>query len=343
MKQLRGFVALCIAGAVLAACSGGSQGVTPVTPGMTSQQPDLAAPVSLAGKGSGPVGVTAADRHFAATFQAGQAHVFYTESHMPHVVRPAVGYPADVRCAIYGGTCTTMPASSAINVYISVDGGKTCTTEVCWGHPEEFLKALAGTKFVGLITQYTKGAASGYKYGGHVSVKFPLYPHTVLYENDLFTILAAAAKSAGKIGTSFEYHLFIPPGVDTCFDLTTSCYSPDNPSTWAFCAYHSSAYVPAYKNFLVFSVEGYMNAKFPGCRNSAKVTSENMQASVLSHESFESWSDPVFNPAPLGYQGPFGEIGDICAYQFFTDVKGGGRTWNVQQEYSNAVHGCNNQ
>ena len=81
--------------------------------------------------------------------------------------------------------------------------GGTCTTEACWGNPEEFLKALAGSSFAGLITQYTPGKASGYTYGGSLSVTYSSLKYDrIFYQNDLGTILAAAIAHFGSVGTT---------------------------------------------------------------------------------------------------------------------------------------------
>lgn len=352
MKQLARFAAVLIAGAALAACSG-NQGVTPTGAGTAPMQPSFAKQPAAVRVSGDPeiIRVSSHDIEFAKTFKAGQKHIFMTADHMSTKPDSGVGYPADMQCAVYGGKCTTMPSSNAYNIYVSIDG-KHCVTEKCWGHPEEFLKALAGSAFAGLETQYKGGPASGYKYGGHLAVTYPHYTN-VFYDNDLLAILSAAANKIQAVGPVAEYHLFIPPGYDVCNDFSTQCYSPDNPSTLVFCAYHSSVYVPSIKQFIIFSVEPYMftpvktaSGSYYPCRNadpSLPPSEDNFQASVLGHESFESWSDPIFDPYPQGYTGRFGEVGDVCAYAYFTNVKAKAMTFNVQEIYSNKVHGCNNQ
>ncbi len=220
------------------------------------------------------------------------------------------------------------------------------------GHTRGFFKGIAGSESVGLIEQYTGTSATGYKYGGSAAVPYTsLKYEKVFYDNDLLTILATAVAHFRKVGTTAEYHIFIPPGYDVCETETTSCYSPDNLPDFAFCAYHSSAYVPSLKTNIVYSIEPWAGAKVSyngkeiyGCGNSAKPSVESFQASLLAHESFESWSDPVFPPPsynPLGYVNYDGdEIGDVCAYRFFTNVKVGKTTYNVQDMYSNEDHGC---
>jgi hypothetical protein len=359
MKQLFArYGGVTIVAMALAACSG-NQGLTPPAALTQDTQPAVA---SLA-RATGPqaVRITPADISFARTFQFGKPHLASTRLHDLYPKgsgRPASpGYPMDMACAVYGGTCTTMPSSTAYDVYVSPDG-KHCMDESCWGTPEEFLKGLAGTKFAGLVTQYTHGKASGYTYGDSIAVPYTSLAYSnVFYDNDLGTILAAAVKHFGKAGNTVEYHIFLPPGYDTCEDETTSCYSPDNLPAFAFCAYHSSAYIPALATNVIYSIEPWAGATVKGgngkkyypCGNSSPSvapSAANFQASLLAHESFESWSDPLF-PAPsydpLGYVNYYGmEIGDVCAYRFFTTLKTKKFSYNVQDMYSNAAHACNN-
>jgi hypothetical protein len=247
-----------------------------------------------------------------------------------------------------------MPSSKAYNVYVSPDG-KHCTTEACWGDPEEFLKAVAGSSYAGLVTQYTHGKASGYTFGGSLSVKYSSLKYDkIFYQNDLATILAAAVAHFGAVGTTAEYHLFLPPGYDSCYDASTACYSPNNLKTFAFCAYHNSEYVPSLKTSIVFSVEPFAGAqvKYQGKEvyicgytgPSAKPSLNNFTASNVVHESFESWADPIVNYYPLGYFNPtYDEIADVCAGSYYFKFGAGGKSWIVQEIYSNLVHGCTSQ
>lgn len=341
-----GGIALCTA--ALAACSGVNQSVPAVQspalsqPAARQQAPAKAAPVVVA--------VTSADRAWARTFRAaGAPHIMPPVFKHSAMRRPnAVGYPFDMTCQT--AKCPVMNASVAYNVYVSLDG-KTCTTESCWGDPEEFLKALAGSSMAGLVQQYTGGAPTAYTFGGSMAVKYP-HPYTnTFYFEDLITILAAAAHHFKAVGLNAEYNLFLPKGVDTCFDQTASCYSPDNLSSFAFCAYHTAVFAAA-NTPIVFSVEPYQNATYKyqgktyyGCQNSTVPAGTNRlnsgTASTLSHESFESWSDPLPN---TGYfNAIFGaEVGDVCAYWSMAPFTSGSASWWIQQEYSNSVHGCNN-
>jgi len=329
----------------LAACSGTSQTIpagSALAPAQSSVRPQTLRPQVLS--------VTAADRATARTWRVAAApHITGTAFHnkFAHLRAHApVGYPLDMTCQTK--KCPVMSSSTAYNVYVTPDG-KKCATEKCWGNPEEFLKALSGSTLAGVAQQYTKGAASAYTYGGSVAVKYSLAYTNTFYNNDLFTILVAAVKHFKATGLNAEYHLFLPPGIDTCFDQYGECYSPDNLNSFYFCAYHT-AVLAGKGTFIVYSVEPYQNAtvtyggqKLYGCQDQVVPPGTNRlqsgTASTLSHESFEAWSDPLPNTG--WFNAPYGvEIGDICAYAYMATEKMGGHSWYVQQEYSNTYHGC---
>jgi hypothetical protein len=82
---------------------------------------------------------------------------------------------------------------------------------------------------------------------------------------------------------------FCPPGTDECFDSSFSvCYSPDNPNTCFFCAYHGSADFSDIGHVL-YSVELYQNV--PGCSDPPRTPNAQLADStndVLSHELLET-------------------------------------------------------
>lgn len=351
MKQrFARFGGAIILATAMAACSGTNSIPVASGPATTPQLNVAPAKAVLAdGKYHGMVEITAADREMASRLMpAGVPHIMGTAYNHKSVPNAApVGFPLDMTCQTTA--CPVMPSSKAYNIYVTLDG-KTCKTESCWGNPEEFLKALAGSTFAGIAQQYTKGAASAYTFGGSLSVHLNHPYSNTLYNEDLFTVLAAAAHKFGAVGLTSQYHLFLPPGTDTCFDQYAICYSPDNLKSEVFCAYHSAVLynVGGKATPIVFSVEPYQNvqieyngAKAYLCQNSTVPKGTNRlnsgTASTLSHESFEAWSDPEPN---TGWFNPYygEEIGDVCAYRFM-DHQPTGKWW-IQQEYSNTYHGC---
>lgn len=113
----------------------------------------------------------------------------------------------------------------------------------------------------------------------------------ILYDDDILAIVHAGGNAFGT-GYDQIYHVFIPPGVDVCITGTNQCYSPDNPSTFFFCAYHSSVTFSDIGHTL-FTVEPYQNVAgcsvAPGSPNGALVDSTS---NLLSRELFETISDP---------------------------------------------------
>ena len=249
-------------------------------------------------------------------------------------------FPADLVHS--GGATLTTTANHAL--YVDYTG----TVAANWGNPEGFLTDLGKSTFIHLTDQYTGLTTAGrYTVGGNASISYSYFGN-VLYEHDLWAMVYAGAKRYGS-GAGHLYHVFLPKGTDTCFDLSAQCYSPDNSNTFYFCGYHS------YVTFsdigtVYFTAEPYQDV--PGCQvatpspNSQLIDSTN---SVLSHEVFEAITDPGAGSGWVnrtsadlyGY-----EIGDEC--QGLGNSTGAldptflinGKKYEVQTEYSNTYHAC---
>lgn len=219
----------------------------------------------------------------------------------------------------------------------------------CWGNPSGFLTDLGKSTFMKLVDQYVGSTTlNRYTVGTSASVTVTIFPGSsgvpTLGENDILAIVHAVAKLTG-FGTGYGnlYHVLIPPGVDTCMD-EGGCYSPDNPASFVFCAYHFTV------NFTDighthYTVEPFQNVA--GCQVPASPTPPNGQLadstnSTLSHEVFEAITDPDIT---TGYRALntasvlFEEIGDLCAGPhaiFLID----GKPYEVQLEYSDFYHAC---
>jgi hypothetical protein len=267
-----------------------------------------------------------------------------TVTSVPALPQPGF-YPADL--VYHGGP--VLPSAEHNLVYFNCPSGPTA----CWGNPATFLQKLNNSAFIHLSDQYvTTSANFRYPVGRSVSINETLQTN-VLGLNDIFSIVhAAAVKLSVPSGYNNIVHLFLPRGIDTCFDLTSICYSPDYPPSFVFCAYHGSVVFNDIGH-IMFTVEPYQNV--PGCQvatptpNGALVDST---ASVLSHETFETITDPDGNAwwsdVSLIEQGA--EIGDVCepvgnaAGQFLDPVFiVGGKNYKIQLEYSNKFHGCTHQ
>jgi hypothetical protein len=228
----------------------------------------------------------------------------------------------------------------------------TCTIAGCWGNPEGFLRDLSESDFIHVVDQYTGlHAREPYTVGFRARFTGAL-PATPLSTSDLATFLHALVANTGVAGYRHIYHLFLPPGVDTCFDppFDNQCYSPDNPATFVFCAYHGSGDFPDLNQHVLFTVEPFQAV--PGCANGSGPPNGTLIDSTndtLSHETFETITDPdgdaFWNRSNFGLFGE--EIGDEC---LFVDpvtlnlteptFRINGKLYRVQSEYSNQRHAC---
>jgi len=230
--------------------------------------------------------------------------------------------------------------------------GGNCPVSVCWGNPPEFLKNLSTSQFIHLADQYI-GLTGDDRYQLGASFKYSYTPPTTpLTDANMQTVVHAAALAGGINGYHHIFHVFLPPGQDECFDSTfTTCYSPDNSSTFFFCAYHGSVTFSDVGHVL-YTVEPYQNVQ--GCQvgtdtpNGQLVDSTN---DVLAHETFETITDPDIDAwRNLTSNALFlSEIGDECQFIIFVgnnvyfdpDVfQMNGKLFATQPMYSNEAHGC---
>ncbi len=255
-------------------------------------------------------------------------------------------YPDDL---VYGGGPVSSKATFH-NIYTNTPSGGIGSA---WGNPSGFETDLVESNFIHLADQYTGNIGTAQHYSvDHTSYQLTASGFGVLtdYDAQLF-IYVANHFLVKQGGVSHIFHLFLPPGQDICFDSSySSCYSPDNPSTWSFCAYHG-AYTDSTYGTILYTVEPYQNV--PGC--AVQTPSPNGQLadstnSVLSHELFETITDPLpgsgwTNLTSLDLYGY--EIGDEC--QPLGNNQGdfltpsfyiNGKAYEVQLEYSNRYHAC---
>lgn len=262
-------------------------------------------------------------------------------------------YPGDL--SYLGGPIVGQAQSHAIYI---VFGGTICTPtniSTCWGNPEGFLQNLAGSGFIHVVDQYAQRYDSNrYTNGADAAVYFGqsvILGATLSDANMLQAIHAVIVQLGYPTGENDIYHVFIPPGVDECI-VSGVCYSPDVPSTFVFCAYHSSATFSDVGHVL-YSVEPYQN--LPGCSSPPGGPQGQLADStnnILSHELFETITDPegnaMINVADNGIYGE--EIGDECSFIVFpapgvvyfnpSVFRMGGMKYAAQPEYSNIGHAC---
>lgn len=257
-------------------------------------------------------------------------------------VESAYRYPGDL--SYQGGPVVEYAESHPIYLYLKTG----CTSAACWGTPATFLTNLGASTFIHVTDQYTHNSADNrYTFGAsyHSTIATPS-KSAPLTDKDMQAYAHSAAAAKGQGGYGHIYHIFLPPGQDVC-QTSGNCYSPDVPSTFYFCAYHGSVDFKDVGHVL-YTVEPYQNVSGcqvePGTPNGLLVDST---ASVLSHETFETITDPDgdawWNTASLAMEGD--EIADEC--EFVTaaafDVPTftlNGKRYGVQREYNNARHAC---
>ena len=253
-------------------------------------------------------------------------------------------YPTDL--TYHGGPVVTSMVSHPI--YLDASGSLPIST---WGDPSRFLHDLGKSEFIHLVDGYV-GAQKNNRYTVAPAVRSTVPSSNLLVDSDIVGLVHAVAAATGETGYGHEYHVFLAPGVDECFDATYhTCYSPDVPASFYFCAYHSSVDFPDIGHVL-YSVEPYQNVGgcqvLPGSPNGMLVDSTN---SVLSHELFETITDPDgtawWNSTANSLYGA--ENGDTCSFIAVTATAGGfdpsiwyseGHAYATQPELSNSLHAC---
>jgi len=176
-------------------------------------------------------------------------------------------------------------------VYLLPNGH--CHIADCWGDPERISAGLREKRL------YSSGRPVC-----RIAVFQPIFrriprkghytpPTAPLTDSDIESVVYLVASATGATGYGHIYHVFLPPGQDECFDSTDSeCYSPDHPTSFFFCGYHSSVDFSDIGHVL-YTVEPYQDV--PGCQ--VKPGTPNGQLvdstdNVLNHESFRTISDP---------------------------------------------------
>jgi hypothetical protein len=347
--RLLGAAVVLALGTALSACSGGgSSNAIPQAQTQPAQSPVQTAP-GAAAQSKAPANENIVVDDTAATagttgftysnfsYHIMPAHNSTSPGAKPNVTRPsATTYPMDLQ--YFGG-----PLSSNVTTHnIYLDCSKLYS---CWGRPFRFLYDLGQSSMLQVAAQYD-GPVS-LTPGPSISEVRNIFTNT-LYQNDLLHYIHKAiwrlggkTTAGGKANAGLDkiYNLFLPPGVDTCFDQTTSCYSPDNPANFAFCAYHGAVQFSDF-GIVLFTIQPYQGV--PGCDFGNGNSLVSAAANVLSHETFETMTDPI---PGYGWVNPwgYGEIGDECAWSSITNENLNGHTYNIQLEYSNAVHACSDE
>jgi hypothetical protein len=131
-----------------------------------------------------------------------------------------------------------------------------------WGDPDTFLTDLGQSQFIHLADQYV-GAHTPNRYT--LGTSFQVYrpaavPGKTVGIGFLGAVVHAAAVQTGS-GYGHIFHIYLQQGVDVCYGVV--CYSPNNPATMVFCAFHSAFFFNDAVGLALFTVEPYQNTA--GC------------------------------------------------------------------------------
>ena len=255
-------------------------------------------------------------------------------------------YPGDL--TNHGGAVLKKMVSHPI----FLDGHGVCpSVAACWGDPATFLKALGDSAFIHVVDQYVGTTANGrYTVTAPVTAINPALPSTPLTDSQIQAIVHAVAATSAGTGYTNMYEVFLTPGTDICFDATYSvCYSPDNPATFQFCAYHGSVTFGDIGH-VIYSVQPYVGT-ISGCEAGGTLPNGELTDStnsVLAHEVIEAITDPDgnawWNSANNSLYGS--EIEDECmflnsAFMIVTSAwTSDSHKYATQQSYLNSKHGC---
>jgi len=274
-----------------------------------------------------------------------------------------IRYPGDVQ--FHGGNL--VQSAEEYLIYVNLASNATChTIATCWGDPSGFLQDLGLSDLIHVVDQYA-GASSDDRYRvspDPINVNFtptagPGRPFT---DTDIQTIVHAVVRACGlPTGYHSIFDVFLVPGQDECStSASESCYSPDNPAAFVFCADHGSVDFDDVGHVL-YSIEPYQDvtgcSSRPNGPNGQLLDSTN---NVLSHETFETISNPDgtawWNELDVGFFDE--EIGDECSFLLFnppppalpgpqsvvyfnpSNVILNGHHYLAQPEYSNGQHAC---
>lgn len=358
--KARALLVAAIAASLLAGCSGGGGGSA------IPQPPQQGQPTTGGNSSNNSADAVAehtsvamADQAAAATATHLAVHYFKVQTGAPQPVKTQTEYPSDLWN--FGGQ--TMATAEQHALYVSTTSPAISCTGACWSYPMTFLNDINSTLatsggFGTILNQYVGSTATNrYPSLGHnATVQYStIYKDSEgayeLSESDMLSILHAgvaalikAGQAPNNPGYTHEFHVFLPQGIDHCFD-SGACYAPDGKLPFYFCAYHGSTDFSDIGH-VVFSVEPYQNVQ--GCQQNLSITSTTgiTQAAdstydTLSHEFFESVTDPDVSSAPAYYNGFTGaEIADTCQMWVFRMTMPRGQQYQLQTEYSNADHGC---
>jgi hypothetical protein len=212
---------------------------------------------------------------------------------------------ADTTYAIWWGSASAWPSDTQSNI-------------------DALFQGFNGTSFLGIVNQYMRGgtATSSFAQNFFDSSSPPSRtPSNATLENEVCNVLSRNGVQPNPSAIYFIYTSNFPPHVNFCaFHTFGTC----NGVTIQF------AYMPN-----TTGVAGCDPGNL-GCNSFSQGT--RSLANVTSHEYMEAITDPDLD---AWFDSAGQEIGDKCAFQFHSCVTlTNGGSWQLQEEWSNAVSGC---
>jgi hypothetical protein len=245
------------------------------------------------------------------------------------------GTPDDPNVLQFRDTRTSTSGGNLID-----HGGKTLPTSntyaIWWGSPtawasdvqsglDSMFEGLNGTTFLGISNQYMRGSTSTSAFHTNwtdTSAPPNHSPSTSTIVGEACKVLTANGQTPDATGIYFVY---------------TSNFPHAN-----FCAWHSHgtcngvdiqvAYMPNTTGVSGCNPLGVANLSCNGLSEGAQSL-----ANVTSHEFMETITDADIS---AWYDSSGSEIGDKCAWKFSGCVSLSTGSWQLQEEWSNAVSGC---
>lgn len=226
--------------------------------------------------------------------------------------------------------------ATVYNVYVNCPG----TPASCWGTgmvgPTAFLNDLNASDYINIVSEYTGVSVKGKFPAKGMSTQATFVNNRATLQQ-IFQILSGAVTRTGVAGYWNIYNVFLPQGTEMCIS-EGNCYSPSDPQSWTFCAFHGSVNLTTDKTrHVLFTVEPYQAVS--GCQMPGQTPNGVMDAtaSTLAHELFETITDPDLDGWSNGLFGY--EISDMCSF-FGSNQVLNGRQYFIQSEYSNKLHSC---
>jgi serine protease len=195
---------------------------------------------------------------------------------------------------------------------------------------QSLFQGLNGSSFYNIANQYMRGATVSATYKGtftDTSAPPRRSPSTSAIVNEACKTINANGLTADPNGMYVVYTSNFPRGT-------------------GFCAWHDNGTCNGV-NISVFympNTTGQTGCD-PGNTFSCNSYSEGTRslANVTSHEFMEATTDQLPSTKLAWVDSAGSEIGDKCAWQFSSCVSLSTGKWQLQQEWSNAVSGCQQQ